>query len=205
MAPCSATALAGRPAITAARFAPLLRIGLSTRVHTCAHWRPSDLNAASSVTSVYNTAAAASACVFGSSEPMSPLSRARSRAPPARPSLLPLTQHSCMRVGRLPHCTFTSMSAATLSAEPSRPNFPVSQSPCRGATVARRKDKLMRMSEGRDNVLRHAKPTAVAIIHCRGPQLEFSPPSNPFGRTPSLTKLAEVQSIPFQFTVRLNS
>ena len=71
------------------------------------------------------------ACVFGSSEPMSPLSRARSRTPPAWPSLLPLTQRSCTHVGRLPHCASTSVSAAMLNAEPSRPNFPVLQSPCR--------------------------------------------------------------------------
>ena len=69
--------------------------------------------------------------VFGLSESMSPLSRARSRAPLARPSLLPLMQRSYTCVGWLPHCAFTSVFAATLSAEPSRPNFPVSQSPCR--------------------------------------------------------------------------
>ena len=115
--------------------------------------------------------------------------------------MLPLMQRSCTHVGQLPHCAFTIVSAAMLSAEP---NFPVSQSLCRGATVTRRNAELVRTSEGRYDVLRHAKPAAVVVIRCRGPQLEFSPPSNPFNRTPSLTKLAEVQSIPFQFTVRLN-
>ena len=94
----------------------------------------------------------------------------RSRAPPARPSLLPLTQRSCTRVGRLPHCAFTTMSAAMLSVEP---NFPISLSPCRGASVACWNAKLVHTSEGCDGVLCHAKPTTVAISHYWEPQLEF--------------------------------
>ena len=94
----------------------------------------------------------------------------RSRTPPARPSLLPLMQCSCTRVGRLPHCAFTTMSTATLSAEP---NFPISQSSCRGASVARRNAELVRTSEGRDDVLRHAKPADVQSYVVRGLSWSF--------------------------------